>query len=345
MMNFKGCRTVVTAAAAAVCLTPLLTACGGPGHGGSITTPARAATLTDAEIRYGVSPTRNSQVTYQDDVIVMEHGADAIRSQSSDGLTWTIDASAPGAQDIQPDKILFATGRVVGRVLAVERIGSDLAVTLGPMELTDVIKDAQITYSGALDLDKMTVYMAPDYPGTFTDRDAPEEQSAMRRQGAPSIQVVRFSPSEELVPLSTGQSGSRPVRSAVWTDRDRTHFQIMPAAYMASDMNGPSGGGGSGGTGSGAVPSDIPIGGFHFAPDVRKGLGVSATHTERGMKFTAYAKLHLDNPNFTFRLDIAHAKLKTAEVELSGVGGVQVGFKGGTNGEFKNPNQAFELLS
>jgi hypothetical protein len=108
---------------------------------------------------------------------------------------------------------------------------------------------------------------------------------------------------------------------------------------MASDMNGPSGGGG----GSGGVPADVPIAGFHFAPDMSKGLGVSATHTERGMKFTAYAKLHLDNPSFTFRLDIANAKLKTAEVELSGVGGVQVGFKGGTNGEFKNPNQQFEL--
>jgi hypothetical protein len=160
MMNFKGCRLVATAAAAAVSFLPLLTACSGHGNGGSTTAPAGAAALTDAEILYGVSPTRNSQVTYQDDVIVMEHGAEAIRSQSSNGLTWTLDANAPGAADIQPDKILFATGRVVGRVLAVERSGGDLAVTLGPMELTDVIKDAQITYQGALDLDKMTVHGA-----------------------------------------------------------------------------------------------------------------------------------------------------------------------------------------
>ena len=87
---------------------------------------ASQANLTDAEIKYGVSPTRNDQVTYQDDVIVMEHGAEAIRSQTANGLTWTIDGKASGAQEIEPDKILFATGRVVGRVLAVEHQGSDI---------------------------------------------------------------------------------------------------------------------------------------------------------------------------------------------------------------------------
>jgi hypothetical protein len=48
----------------------------------------------------------------------MEQGAEAIRSQTANWLTWTIDGNAPGAQEIRPEKILFATGRVVGRVLA-----------------------------------------------------------------------------------------------------------------------------------------------------------------------------------------------------------------------------------
>jgi hypothetical protein len=91
------------------------------------------------------------------------------------------------------------------------------------------------------------------------------------------------------------------------------------------------------------LPTDLPIGGFHFMPDISKGLGFSATHTAPGIRFTAFAKLTLDNPNFTFRLDITHGHLKTAEVELSGLAAVRVGFDGGTNADFKNPNQAFEL--
>jgi hypothetical protein len=128
----------------------------------------------------------------QDDVIVMEFGAEAIRSQTANGLTWTIDGNASGAHEIQPEKILFATGRVVGRVLAVEHQGSDITVTLGPIELTDVIKDAQITYHGALDLEKMTTYVAPEYPGTLTDFDAADQASALRRPGESSIRVAIF---------------------------------------------------------------------------------------------------------------------------------------------------------
>ncbi len=334
-------RRAVAGAAVLVCVLPWLPACGGHASDGSTsgsskTTPAGQATLTDAEIQYGVSPTRNNQVTYQDDVIVMEHGAEAIRSQTANGLTWTIDGSAPGAQEIQPGKILFATGRVVGRVLAVEHQGRDIAVTLGPIELTDVIKDAQITYHGALDLEKMITYVAPEYPGTLTDFDAADQASALRRPGEPSIRVVTFSPNREFVSQGVTHTGARDSWPAPGRRRG-TLVRGMPAAYAASEMSGPAPGR------SGGLPTDLPIGGFHFMPDISKGLGFSATHTAPGIKFTAFAKLTLDNPNFTFRLDITHGQLKTAEVELSGLAAVRVGFNGGTNADFKNPNQAFEL--
>ena len=301
-------RRTVVGAAALVCVLPWLAACArhasdGSTNGGSTTTQAGHTDPTPAEIQYGVSPTRNSQVTYQDNVIVMEHGAEAIRSQAATGVTWTIDGNAPGAKEIQPDKILFATGRVVGRVLAVEHQGGDIAVTLGPIELTDVIKDAKITYSGALDLEKMTTYVAPEYPGTFTDLDAPDQSSAVRTPGEASMRLVTFSPSRDEV----------------------------------FAMNAPPIGPGAG------LPADLALGGFHFMPDITKGLGFSATHTAPGITFTAFAKLTLDNPNFTFRLDISGGHLKTAEVELSGLASVRVGFDGGTNADFKNPNQAFEL--
>src|SRR5258708_1528316 len=76
-------------------------------------TAAPATPLSEAERRFGVSPTFNKDVKYQSAVIVMEHGAEAIRANSSDGLTWTLDANAPHAAEIQKDKVLFATGRAV----------------------------------------------------------------------------------------------------------------------------------------------------------------------------------------------------------------------------------------
>src|SRR5271155_4062887 len=47
--------------------------------------PVDPHSLSDAELRYGVAPTRNTAVTYQDNVVLMEHGADAIKSVSPDG--------------------------------------------------------------------------------------------------------------------------------------------------------------------------------------------------------------------------------------------------------------------
>jgi len=160
--------------------------------------PGALAKLTPNELRWGVSPTRNDKVTYQDDVIIMEHGADAIRDMASNGLTWTIDANAPQAGEIAPDKILFATGRVVGRVLAVERVGEGLVVTLGPVALTDVIKEANITSDQPLDLGAMVVYTAPDYPGATTHDEPAQGASADRGAHAHFASYTQAAPTPAL---------------------------------------------------------------------------------------------------------------------------------------------------
>ncbi len=133
--------------------------------------PASLAKLTPNELKWGISPTRNDKVTYQPGVIIMEHGSDAVRAMATNGMTWTIDANAPGADQIKVDKILFATGRVMGRVLAVEHAPTGLAVTLGPVEITDVIKDCDITSDQPIDIGSAVVYTAPDYPGATTTDD------------------------------------------------------------------------------------------------------------------------------------------------------------------------------
>ena len=364
-------------AAALGCALAMLVGCSGHGNNGpnestsaptvASDMPHTAANMTDAEIKYGVSPTRNKDVTYQDDVIVMEHGAEAIRSLSSNGLTYTIDGNAPGAKDIQPDKILFATGRVVGRVLEVKRSGNDVAVTLGPIELTDVFKEAHISYHGTLDPDQMIVYQAPpEYPGTFIDQDAADPNAAdppssMRQPRKTSIRIGSFSPSGESISLPMGRYG---VRNPVWADSDREHFR-RDAASLVSALQGrrdgydcdnttaavaipkkglqdKSGCGGSGGSGGNTI-ADILIDSAHFLPDVSQGLGVTASNTKGGMTFTTSVKLRLARPDFTFNLDITGGRVKTAEVELNVSGGLKVSFKGATGGEFKNFNKITEL--
>jgi hypothetical protein len=133
------------------------------------------AKLTPNERKWGISPTLNDKVTYQPDVIIMEHGSDAVKAMASNGLTWTIDANAPHASEIVVDKILFATGRVMGRILKVDRKGDGLEVTLGPVELTDVIKDCDLSATQPIDMSSMLVYTAPDYPGATT-HDEPEAE-------------------------------------------------------------------------------------------------------------------------------------------------------------------------
>jgi hypothetical protein len=315
----------IAAIAMLVLMVGSLDACNSPQQAASTGSPAgqagQATTLSDAEIKYGVSPTRNKDVTYQDDVIVMEHGAEAIRSLSSNGLTYTLDANAPGAKDIQPDKILFATGRVVGRVLEVKRNGNDVAVTLGPIELTEVFKEAHISYHGTLDFSKMIVYQAPpDYPGTFIDQDAEASPNAMRGSANMPIQIAQLSSS-----LPSGwRSGSC---GAVFDD-----------SLQQSPYSGCGGGGGAAGQ-----VIELVRNGLHFIPDLSQGLGVTSTGFKNGVKYTAYAGLQLNNPDFTFNLDIHGGRLNTAEVEVAINGKFKVSFDGGTGGDFTNPNQITEI--
>ena len=58
--------------------------------------------LSATEIRYGIAPKRGPGVTYQDGIILMEHGDKAITAFASDGMSWTFDANAPQARSCSP---------------------------------------------------------------------------------------------------------------------------------------------------------------------------------------------------------------------------------------------------
>ena len=77
--------------------------------------------------------------------------------------------------------------------------GGDLALTLGPVEITDVIKEANLSGQGVpIDPDSMFSYVAPDFPGASVD---------VPKMGMVTPQI-RFASDE-------GQSASDPLQVAI----------------------------------------------------------------------------------------------------------------------------------
>src|ERR1700761_2911562 len=126
--------------------------------------PVDVHTLTESQIKFGIAPRRDPSVEYQPGVILMEQGDRAIKSAESDGLTWTFDANAPQVSDFAIDKVVFATGRAVGRVIALKRQGDSVQVVLGPVQLTDLIRNGTFEMDASVDLSNAITYVAPNYP-------------------------------------------------------------------------------------------------------------------------------------------------------------------------------------
>src|SRR5579883_3010695 len=90
--------------------------------------PVDPRNLTPTQLQYGIAPRRDPRVTYAPDVILMEEGDKAIRLTASDGMTWVFDASAPHVNEFQEGKVVFATGRAVGRIGQLTRSGDTVTV-------------------------------------------------------------------------------------------------------------------------------------------------------------------------------------------------------------------------
>jgi hypothetical protein len=121
--------------------------------------------MTPTERQFGRAPKRSPDVDYKPGVIVMEEGDKAIKSVATNGLTWTFDANAPHVNEFQEGKIVFATGRAVGKVTALRRSGNTVSLVLGPVQLTDLIQRGRFVMDQPIDPDKILSYIAPDYPG------------------------------------------------------------------------------------------------------------------------------------------------------------------------------------
>jgi hypothetical protein len=155
---------------------------------------------TAAQRLYGPAPPRDGSITYQPDVVLVGSGPDAIRSFSPDGMTWTVDPTAEGVAALVPGKIMFASARAAGRVLATRETHQGLAVTVGPVALTDVIRDAQVAFEQSLDLSKAVVHEAPNFPGAST---------AVARSRAPRLLLAAMPAGPASMPaLASGSPGA-----------------------------------------------------------------------------------------------------------------------------------------
>jgi hypothetical protein len=294
-----------------------------PSEPPSTSRPSRPANgkLTEAEMKYGVAPPRNSEnFVYRDDVVIVDHGADAVRSLSPDGMTWTIDATAPHSDEIQPDKIMFLTNRAVGRVLRAERKGNDLAVILGPFELTDIYKEAHVTVDQPLDLNSMVFYPAP-YPGMesttiYSALEVPPDNSlasgidrmASSKNGP---RANAFRPSAFHEPATTAfrtpaRHGSRRLRKSSAVLPGLRPVRLDPAPRQSPDKG-----------------ITIKKGDFTINP-FSNGLGVQVEYSKEGLNVKAVAALLLNQPYVLGKITIFPDKRVEASLELMGVAGFQV---------------------
>lgn len=136
-----------------------------------------------AVVAYGYGPKPNKHVRYQPDVVLIGDGPHAIRGVSRDELTWTIDANAKGADQLSVGKIMFATSRAVGRVISLQREGDNLVVGLGPVQLTEVIRDARIDIDTILD----SKLLAEDQPHTTPSLREVSVRSARKAALRPAV--------------------------------------------------------------------------------------------------------------------------------------------------------------
>lgn len=147
----------------------MLSSCGGPSE--QPRPQAEQGESGDSALadRYGFGPTPDPSITYQADVVLIEGGPGVIRGVSADGLTWSIDARAPGVDRLAPGAIMFATSQAVGRVVRLASRSTVVDVTLSPVELGEVIQDGRLVLDQVVPLESLTFFEVPQIAGGYED--------------------------------------------------------------------------------------------------------------------------------------------------------------------------------
>jgi hypothetical protein len=254
-----------------------------------------ASNASGNDLKYGASPQQVAGITYQPDVVLVG-GSGSVTAVSANGLLWTISGSAPNVGELRPGKILFASSLGVGRILAVRKAGSDTQVVLGPVNITDVVRDGNFSSTTPVSLSAPESYSASEQPGALTQLVA---------YGAPAGGSISGSDSNTV---------TVPPVHLVANLADDHASSALPGLALTP---------GSGGLPSPSrSPSSSSVGAYHFNPFCcAGGVGVHVGYDNKGLKLSATVTLHLEKPTVGFDLKIEGGKLVNAAVVLHGAGG------------------------
>jgi hypothetical protein len=305
--------------------------------------------LSESEIRFGIAPKRGPGVTYQDGIVLMEHGDQAIRSFASDGMSWTFDANAPQVNEIQVGKVLFATDRCAGKVLAIQNNGGSVTAVLGPVQLNELVKEGNFAYDQPLDLNNAIAVVAPDYPaalGSKALQDAIQKPSTTSRNYTPhsywrSVSYYVVSHDGKWTPMRTVTAGGPRLRDAVYHPRPPS---VVPAAFQAQvPVPGAGALGSALGQSGVAAPVPVPV------PQLKQltfnnlqatpcaldcgGIGVKVYQEKDGVKVWASIVFHLNNPHIVFNASVSGNGVN-ADLQLFGGAGVTITVDADTGNDF-----------
>jgi hypothetical protein len=236
---------------------------------------------------------------------------------------------------------------------------------LGPVDITEVIKEADLSYDQPVDLNSMTAYYAPDFPGA--NIEAPK---LTQRQAAPgphlqnAVAISLISPTGEWSPLrgSSRATSNTVARSrkgsddpAIWTDKDIAAVRRLATSFRAGTgtaggmtsllqvpglPNPPSVPGAPNPAQIPGLPSPPPIPGipqlpvnisdFKITPFCCGGVGIKIVYDTAVVKILAYGVLRLQNPKLHFNLAIHDSKVQKAGVTLEGAAGLTMQFEAGS---------------
>lgn len=284
----------------------------------------------DSVDRWGAAPHPGPGVTLQPDVVIVGGGGAAIRNATEDGLTYFLDPAAPHASDLVRGSVMFVTGRVVGRVLDVRRAGPDLAVTIGPVSLTDIFHDIDLVSSAPVDLSAPASYPAGEpFWGTEPDGSNNAGPQGLRGSGValapPATSPVgggAAAPSGG--PAAPGGSGSAG-GSGGSALPDLPRGPMLPSLPASGSLPGVPA------RAAQALPSVGPLGkqvgssGLRLTPVCCDGgVGTHFSYDRNGVRAVGDVQLEIARPTVDFVLKISGGSLEEAGLKVNGAAGLKV---------------------
>jgi len=292
--------------------------------GAAVGTPLDPHQLTPSQLLYGIAPKRDPRVVYAPDVILMEEGDKAIKMAASDGMTWVFDASAPHVNELQEGKIVFATGRAVGRIGQITRAGGTVTVKLAPVQITEVIHQGHFLIDSNFRPQDLIVYTAPDFPSVL-DLSPP-----------PSAKPTTAWSAEDAIPHLV-RTGLAPVPGAAPPSPATVANAAAAAPGALKSAPAPSIGN--------PQPFNLndafkvyPLAGSDGS------LGLEFDYNANGLFVKSEGRLRLGQAKVRFVLDIEDAAIKKFGMDLSGAASMTFEFTSSAAKEgFVNAHQLGEL--